>query len=50
MSRPKYYKVKFEEERNELIKQNYEKAIAEGDEDAVRGLIQEANKIRRIIR
>ena len=29
---------------------NFRKAIAEGDEDAVRGLIEEANKIRRIIR
>ena len=28
----------------------FREAIAEGDEDAVRGLIQEANKIRRIIR
>lgn len=28
----------------------FRKAIAEGDEDAVRGLIEEANKIRRIIR
>ena len=33
MSRPKYYKVKFEEERNELIKQNYERAVAEGDQN-----------------
>ena len=28
----------------------FRKAIADGDEDAVRGLIEEANKIRRIIR
>lgn len=28
----------------------FRKAISEGDEDAVRGLIEEANKIRRIIR
>ena len=28
----------------------FRQAIADGDEDAVRGLIEEANKIRRIIR
>jgi prephenate dehydrogenase len=28
----------------------FRKAIADGDEDAVRALIEEANKIRRIIR
>ena len=30
--------------------QAFRKAIEEGDEDAVRDLIEEANKIRRIIR
>ena len=34
---------------NALVYSMY-KPIAEGDEDAVRGLIEEANKIRRIIR
>ena len=29
---------------------DFRKAIADCDEDAVRGLIEEANKIRRIIR
>jgi hypothetical protein len=28
----------------------FRQAIADGDEDAVRGLIEEANRIRRIIR
>jgi hypothetical protein len=30
--------------------QAFRNAIADGDEEAVRGLIEEANKIRRIIR
>jgi hypothetical protein len=30
--------------------QAFRKAIDEGDEEAMRGLIEEANKIRRIIR
>ncbi len=33
MSRPKFYKVEIEHQRNELIKQNFEKARAEGDKN-----------------
>lgn len=31
MSRPKYYKAETEHQRNDLIKQNYAKAVSEGD-------------------